>query len=54
MLWKNETLDAYCLPFMGADKSVVQRSQYYDAVANKAQPVGAYFYIYFLKLFCFR
>jgi len=45
MLWKNETLDAYCLPFMGADKSVVQRSQYYDAVANKAQPVTIETYI---------
>ncbi|KAI6170782.1 Epimerase [Aphelenchoides bicaudatus] len=34
-VWYNEQIDAYCLPFLGADKSVVQRSQYYDAVTNK-------------------
>lgn len=39
MLWWNEALQSYCLPFMGADKSVVQRSQYFDAVTEKAYPV---------------
>jgi len=45
LLWWNESLSAYCLPFMGADKSIVQRSQYYDAVANKQYPVSVETYI---------
>ncbi|KAI6243328.1 Sacchrp-dh-NADP domain-containing protein [Aphelenchoides fujianensis] len=38
-VWYNEVIDAYCLPFLGADKSVVNRSQYHDAVNNKKYPV---------------
>ncbi|KAI1711694.1 saccharopine dehydrogenase NADP binding domain-containing protein [Ditylenchus destructor] len=51
MLWWNETLQGYCLPFLGADKSVVSRSQYYDAVANHAYPVSVETYILIKSLF---
>uniref|UniRef100_A0A915CPV1 Saccharopine dehydrogenase NADP binding domain-containing protein n=1 Tax=Ditylenchus dipsaci TaxID=166011 RepID=A0A915CPV1_9BILA len=51
MLWWNDTLQAYCLPFMGADKSVVTRSQYYDAVVNKAYPVAIETYMRISSLF---
>ena len=40
MLWWNSSLGCYCLPFMGADKSIVQRSQYFDATMNHAYPVS--------------
>ncbi|KAI1728105.1 saccharopine dehydrogenase NADP binding domain-containing protein [Ditylenchus destructor] len=51
MLWWNETLQGYCLPFMGADKSVVTRSQYYDAVANHLYPVTIETYILVKSMF---
>jgi hypothetical protein len=51
MLWWNETLQSYCLPFMGADKSVVNRSQYYDAVANHLYPVTVETYILVKSMF---
>jgi len=51
MLWWNEMLQGYCLPFMGADKSIVQRSQYYDAVVNKAYPAAVETYIVVKSLF---
>lgn len=38
-LWYNEKLQAWCIPFMGSDKSVVQRSQYFDYFTNKEPPV---------------
>ncbi|KAI6198514.1 Epimerase [Aphelenchoides besseyi] len=38
-VWHNEELGAFCLPFLGADKSVINRSQYYDATVNKKFPV---------------
>uniref|UniRef100_A0A7E4WC38 Sacchrp_dh_C domain-containing protein n=1 Tax=Panagrellus redivivus TaxID=6233 RepID=A0A7E4WC38_PANRE len=38
-LWWNAPLQTNALPFPGADRSVVQRSQYFDAVENKAHPV---------------
>lgn len=44
MLWWNENLKCYCLPFMGADKSIVQRSQYFDATMNQAYPVSFFFH----------
>lgn len=49
MIWWNDTLQSYCLSFMGADKSVVQRSQYLDAVTNNAYPVG-FFVIFELRM----
>lgn len=51
MLWWNETLQGYCLPFMGADKSVVTRSQYYDAVTNHLYPVTIETYILVKSMF---
>jgi len=39
-MWYNDVLDAYAIPFPGADRSVVQRSQYHDAVENKERPVA--------------
>jgi short subunit dehydrogenase-like uncharacterized protein len=45
LLWWNESLQSYCLPFMGADKSIVQRSQYHDATANGQYPVSVETYI---------
>ncbi|KAE9548000.1 hypothetical protein FO519_008793 [Halicephalobus sp. NKZ332] len=39
-LWWNETLECYSLPFPGSDRSVVQRSQYFDATENNARPVN--------------
>ena len=51
LLWWNDTLEGWCLPFMGADKSVVQRSQYFDAVFNKANPVSIETYMYVKSLF---
>lgn len=47
ILWWNESLQAYCLPFLGADKSVVQRSQYYDSTVEGAYPVCNLFYFLF-------
>ncbi|KAF7636630.1 Sacchrp_dh_NADP domain-containing protein [Meloidogyne graminicola] len=38
MLWWNDKLKCYCLPFLGADKSIVQRSQYFDAQMNQKYP----------------
>lgn len=51
MLWWNEDLQGYCLPFMGADKSIVSRSQYFDAVVNKAYPATIETYILVKSLF---
>lgn len=45
LLWFNEGIGKYMLPFPGADKSVVQRSQYFDATVNGAYPVGIETYI---------
>ncbi|KAL3096982.1 hypothetical protein niasHS_002698 [Heterodera schachtii] len=45
MFWWNDSLDAYCLPFMGADKSIVQRSQYFDNIADKTYPASLETYI---------
>jgi len=45
MLWWNEAFQSYCLPFMGADKSIVQRSQYFDWTMNTAYPVTVETYI---------
>ncbi|ETN70386.1 saccharopine dehydrogenase [Necator americanus] len=40
-LWQihEKELDGWALPFMGSDKSIVNRSQYYDAVNNGKRPV---------------
>ncbi|KAI3418869.1 hypothetical protein GPALN_007969 [Globodera pallida] len=45
MFWWNDSLDAYCLPFLGADKSIVQRSQYFDYVLDKIYPASLETYI---------
>lgn len=45
LLWFNEGIGKYMLPFPGADKSVVQRSQYFDATVNGAYPVGIETYV---------
>jgi len=39
-VWYNKTIGCYCLPFLGADKSVVNRSQYFDATTEKKYPVA--------------
>jgi hypothetical protein len=44
-VWYNEQIGTYVLPFLGADKSVVQRSQYYDATVNKKYPVAVETYL---------
>jgi short subunit dehydrogenase-like uncharacterized protein len=44
-MWYNDVLNSYVLPFPGADRSVVQRSQYFDAVEHKARPVAVETYI---------
>jgi short subunit dehydrogenase-like uncharacterized protein len=44
-MWYNDVLDSYVLPFPGADRSVVTRSQYYDAVENHTRPVALETYI---------
>ncbi|KAF8386521.1 ldp-1 [Pristionchus pacificus] len=53
-LWKVDepALQGWALPFMGSDKSIVQRSQYYDAQVNGKKPIqiatyfslGSYFW----------
>ncbi|RCN39424.1 saccharopine dehydrogenase [Ancylostoma caninum] len=39
-MWQihEKELDGWALPFMGSDKSIVNRSQYYDAVTNGKRP----------------
>ncbi|KAK0411883.1 hypothetical protein QR680_005899 [Steinernema hermaphroditum] len=51
MLWQLPSLGGYALPFMGADKSVVNRSQYYDYTANEQRPVLLETYIRVQSLF---
>ncbi|CAD5216127.1 unnamed protein product [Bursaphelenchus xylophilus] len=38
-VWTVPEIDSAAVPFLGADKSVVQRSQYYDATVNGRHPV---------------
>ncbi|VDM67692.1 unnamed protein product [Strongylus vulgaris] len=40
-LWAihEKELDGWALPFLGSDKSIVNRSQYYDCVTNNKRPV---------------
>ncbi|KAJ1366321.1 Lipid droplet localized protein [Parelaphostrongylus tenuis] len=42
---EEKELDIWAIPFMGSDKSIVNRSQYYDAVVNGKRPahVETYF-----------
>ncbi|TKR87296.1 hypothetical protein L596_011713 [Steinernema carpocapsae] len=37
--WGIPTIEGYALPFLGADKSIVNRSQYYDYAAYGERPV---------------
>uniref|UniRef100_A0A158Q789 Sacchrp_dh_NADP domain-containing protein n=1 Tax=Elaeophora elaphi TaxID=1147741 RepID=A0A158Q789_9BILA len=37
--WFNDKIDGWCLPFHGADKSVVARSQYFDYKFHNVLPV---------------
>uniref|UniRef100_A0A914MES1 Saccharopine dehydrogenase NADP binding domain-containing protein n=1 Tax=Meloidogyne incognita TaxID=6306 RepID=A0A914MES1_MELIC len=43
--WYNDKVKCYCLPFLGADKSIVQRSQYFDAQMDKKFPATIETYI---------
>ncbi|CAD5216414.1 unnamed protein product [Bursaphelenchus okinawaensis] len=45
LVWKDERTGRYVLPFLGSDRSIVIRSQYNDAIANKKYPpyVETYF-----------
>ncbi|XGW06302.1 hypothetical protein V3C99_016537 [Haemonchus contortus] len=36
---QEKELEGWAVPFMGSDKSIVNRSQYYDATVNKKRPV---------------
>ncbi|CAG2235608.1 Saccharopine dehydrogenase-like oxidoreductase [Mytilus edulis] len=36
---KNEVVNKYCVPFMGSDKSVVNRTQRYNYEHNKQRPI---------------
>uniref|UniRef100_A0A158PBB0 Sacchrp_dh_NADP domain-containing protein n=1 Tax=Angiostrongylus cantonensis TaxID=6313 RepID=A0A158PBB0_ANGCA len=36
---QEKELDTWAMPFLGSDKSIVNRSQYYDAVVNGKRPV---------------
>lgn len=38
-------MESYALPFPGSDRSVVQRSQYFDATVNEARPVNIETYL---------
>ncbi|MCP9262806.1 Saccharopine dehydrogenase [Dirofilaria immitis] len=37
--WFNEKIDGWCLPFKGADKSVITRSQYFEYKLHNVLPV---------------
>jgi short subunit dehydrogenase-like uncharacterized protein len=50
-MWWNDNLNCYCLPFLGADKSIVQRSQYFDAQMNKKYPATIETYICVKSMF---
>ena len=52
-LWKiNERqLSGWALPFPGADRSIVNRSQYYDATVRKERPVYVETYIRVTSIF---
>jgi len=44
-------LKSWCLPFLGSDKSVVNRSQYFDYVMHKQRPVAIDTYLRMKSLF---
>ncbi|CAD6196401.1 unnamed protein product [Caenorhabditis auriculariae] len=48
---KEKELDGYALPFPGADKSVINRSQYYDATVNQKRPIHMETYIRVSSMF---
>ncbi|TKR87291.1 hypothetical protein L596_011708 [Steinernema carpocapsae] len=50
-LWSLPSLGGYALPFMGADKSVVNRSQYFDYTVKNERPVLLETYIRVQSLF---
>lgn len=39
-MWYNEKLDGWCLPFLGSDKSIVSRSEYFDYIFDNEPPVS--------------
>ncbi|VDK42249.1 unnamed protein product [Anisakis simplex] len=39
-LWFNEKINGWCMPFLGSDKSIVSRSQYFDYTLEKEPPVS--------------
>uniref|UniRef100_A0A183GIB7 Sacchrp_dh_C domain-containing protein n=1 Tax=Heligmosomoides polygyrus TaxID=6339 RepID=A0A183GIB7_HELPZ len=48
---QEKELDGWALPFMGSDKSIVNRSQYYDATVNGRRPVHVETYLRLESLF---
>ncbi|KAK6038855.1 saccharopine dehydrogenase [Cooperia oncophora] len=48
---QEEELEGWAVPFMGSDKSIVNRSQYYDATVNKKRPVYVETYLRVGSLF---
>uniref|UniRef100_A0A914ZLJ2 Saccharopine dehydrogenase NADP binding domain-containing protein n=2 Tax=Parascaris univalens TaxID=6257 RepID=A0A914ZLJ2_PARUN len=44
-IWYNEKLDGWCLPFLGSDKSIVSRSEYFNYIVDNEPP--AYVETYF-------
>ncbi|MCP9259738.1 Saccharopine dehydrogenase [Dirofilaria immitis] len=44
--WFNEKIDGWCLPFKGADKSVITRSQYFEYKLHNVLPKSLYMYSY--------
>nr|CAD7432905.1 unnamed protein product [Timema monikensis] len=50
LLHKSSVVDAWCLPFPGADRSVIQRSQRYLFEEEKQRPVQVQAYVAFKSL----
>uniref|UniRef100_A0A0N5APF2 Sacchrp_dh_NADP domain-containing protein n=1 Tax=Syphacia muris TaxID=451379 RepID=A0A0N5APF2_9BILA len=58
ILWYNYDLKSYCLPFLGTDKSVVSRSEYFKKQLYNEYPVCLNrkldYYIYYLLKWCIK
>lgn len=44
LVFKNEDLDSWAVPFVGCDKSVVMRTQRYNKQVNGQEPVRLLFF----------
>lgn len=51
MLFKSDIIDAWCLPFPGADRTVVSRTQRFLYESDNKRPVQLQAYIGFKSLF---